>query len=484
MGIILGIIGIFLLLMLCVMWILNVSPEVAFFISLAICIIMIIYNSFKEKNSDSNYKSNRNNKKEYLKDLYEKVIDDNEEDEERKNILIEEFIDFFEKEKISSDLSVDEVKSLVKKNGYLMTSPIEKEALNVAIKKYRGINSKENNISAKEKNQLVKDFINIFQKENILEEDLGTHKVDTILKNNGFPMNTLLEAVALDLAIKEYKKELDNNKKIDTEKSEEQKTEKVVDKSLEEARIFFKGQTLKIKINNFENSDFNDGSNGEIIYFDIKNTSSKRSTYEFTNFTIITKDGNEKEYDCWLNGFDIHRPTILSDNFRQGAIIFRHNNTLNFKNGSKFIIDVNDITNSKKYNLMYILDNGKWKFSSGNVDDIEKELTYKELEKELKNNIERIESLEEQVGITLENISINVSENVKGLDVVVEIIKTNTEKEKLDFTLNMVCYDEDNSIVDTRKESFYDFDGYDVYKFSFYDDKVKDIRKIRIFVKE
>ena len=63
MGIILGIIGIFLLLMLCVMWILNVSPEVAFFISLAICIIMIIYNSFKEKNSDSNYKSNRNNKK-------------------------------------------------------------------------------------------------------------------------------------------------------------------------------------------------------------------------------------------------------------------------------------------------------------------------------------------------------------------------------------------------------------------------------------
>ena len=42
-------------------------------------------------------------------------------------------------------------------------SSIEKEALNVAIKKYRGINSKENNISAKEKNQLVKDFINIFQ---------------------------------------------------------------------------------------------------------------------------------------------------------------------------------------------------------------------------------------------------------------------------------------------------------------------------------
>ena len=77
-----------------------------------------------------------------------------------------------------------------------------------------------------------------------------------------------------------------------------------------------------------------------------------------------------------------------------------------------------------------------------------------------------------------------MSENVKGLDVVVEIIKTNTEKEKLDFNLNMVCYDEDNSIIDTRKESFYDFDGYDVFKFSFYDDKVKDIRKIRIFVKE
>lgn len=482
MGIILGIIGIFLLLMLCVMWILNVSPEVAFFISLAICIIMIIYNSFKEKNSDSNYKSNRNNKKEYLKDLYEKVIDDNEEDEERKNILIEEFIDFFEKEKISSDLSVDEVKSLVKKNGYLMTSPIEKEALNVAIKKYRGINSKENNISDKEKEKISKILEDYETKNNIkyfYHSDITNAK--KVLKEHNLDMDDLDNIAIFEEIVNQFN--IDNKENIEKNVISNKK-EKDIDKSLEEARIFFKGQTLKIKINNFENSDFNDGSNGEIIYFDIKNTSSKRSTYEFTNFTIITKDGNEKEYDCWLNGFDIHRPTILSDNYRQGAIIFKHNNTLSFKNGSKFIIDVNDITNSKKYNLMYILDNGKWKFLSGNVDDIEKELTYKELEKELKNNIERIESLEEQVGITLENISINVSENVKGLDVVVEIIKTNSEKEKLDFTLNMVCYDEDNSIIDARKESFYDFDGYDVFKFSCYDDKVKDIRKIRIFVKE
>ena len=482
MGIILGIIGIFLLLMLCVMWILNVSPEVAFFISLAICIIMIIYNSFKEKNSDSNYKNNRNNKKEYLKDLYEKVINEKEEDEERKNILIEEFIDFFEKEKISSDLSVDEVKSLVKKNGYLMTSPIEKEALNVAIKKYRGINSKENNISDKEKEKISKILEDYETKNNIkyfYHSDITNAK--KVLKEHNLDMDDLDNIAIFEEIVNQFN--IDNKENIEKNVISNKK-EKDIDKSLEEARIFFKGQTLKIKINNFENSDFNDGSNGEIIYFDIKNTSSKRSTYEFTNFTIITKDGNEKEYDCWLNGFDIHRPTILSDNYRQGAIIFKHNNTLSFKNGSKFIIDVNDITNSKKYNLMYILDNGKWKFLSGNVDDIEKELTYKELEKELKNNIERIESLEEQVGITLENISINVSENVKGLDVVVEIIKTNSEKEKLDFTLNMVCYDEDNSIIDARKESFYDFDGYDVFKFSCYDDKVKDIRKIRIFVKE
>ena len=482
MGIILGIIGIFLLLMLCVMWILNVSPEVAFFISLAICIIMIIYNSFKEKNSDSNYKSNRNNKKEYLKDLYEKVIDDNEEDEERKNILIEEFIDFFEKEKISSDLSVDEVKSLVKKNGYLMTSPIEKEALNIAIRKYRGINFKENNISDKEKEKISKILEDYETKNNIkyfYHSDITNAK--KVLKEHNLDMDDLDNIAIFEDIVNQFN--IDNKENIEKNVISNKK-EKDIDKSLEEARVFFKGQTLKIKINDFENSDFNDGSNGEIIYFDLKNTSSKRSTYEFTNFTIITKDGNEKEYDCWLNGFDIHRPTILSDNYRQGAIIFKHNNTLSFKNGSKFIIDVNDITNSKKYNLMYILDNGKWKFSSGNVDDIEKELTYKELEKELKHNIERIESLEEQVGITLENISINVSENVKGLDVVVEIIKTNSEKEKLDFTLNMVCYDEDNSIIDARKESFYDFDGYDVFKFSFYDDKVKDIRKIRIFVKE
>ena len=414
MGIILGIIGIFLLLMLCVMWILNVSPEVAFFISLAICIIMIIYNSFKEKNSDSNYKSNRNNKKEYLKNIYKEATEENEDDEERKNIMIEEFVDFFEKEKISSDLNIDEVKSLLNDNGYTMISSLENEALIDAIKKYRGINFKEDNISDKEKNELVKDFINIFRKENVLEEDLGTHKVDTILKNNGFPMNTLVEAIALDLAIKKYKKEYI----IPLNKDKIKKEISSILKDLEE-----------------ENN---------IKYFYHSDIVNAKKVLQEHNYDMKDLD-NIAIFEEIVNQFNI-------DN---------KENKIKKENPKK-----KDLKDSDK-NMVEMKNNVK-------------------IAKELRNRVERIESFEEQLGITLENISFHIDDNYFYLNINGEIIKNSDECNINGLYVCAVVYNNDDEILYTGNTWISNFIGYDTFNMEFntneYD--ANTIKRIRIFVKE
>ena len=411
MGIILGIIGIFLLLMLCVMWILNVSPEVAFFISLVICIIMIIYNSLKDKNSDGNYKSNKN---EYLKNIYKEAIEQNEDDEERKNIMIDEFVDFFEKEKISSDLSVDEVKSLVKKNGYLMTSSIENEALNVAIKKYRGINFEEDDRNEKEKEELVKDFINIFKREKIQEEDLGTHKVDTILKNNGFPMNTLLEAVALDLAIKKYKKEyiipLNKNK-------------------------------IKKEISNI-----------------LKKLEEENNIKYFYHSDIVNAKRVLQEHNYDME--DLDNIAILEEIVNQFNIDNKENKRKK--------------ENSKKKDL---------KESDKNMVEINNNV---KIAKELRNRVERIESFEEQLGITLENISFHIDDNYFYLNINGEIIRNSDECNINGLYVCAVVYNNDDEILYTGNTWISNFIGYDTFNMEFntneYD--VNTIKRIRIFVKE
>ena len=72
--------------------------------------------------------------------------------------MIDEFIDFFEKENISSDLTINEVKDIIENNGYEINSSLENDALNIAIRKYRGIVFKDKDNIKKEISGILKDL--------------------------------------------------------------------------------------------------------------------------------------------------------------------------------------------------------------------------------------------------------------------------------------------------------------------------------------
>lgn len=323
-----------------------------------------------------------------------------------------------------------------------------------------------------EKDKLENMFINLFEElregfddDELFFKGLGTEDTINILKMNG------VNFYDSPIVFQAFYDAVDKVKKKYNYYSEEDK--------------FFKGQTLKLNIINVEEGTFENDDEGIFIKFKVNNNSKKKISLEFNNIDLITNEGEELEYDCWLRGFILQQKSILSNNFKQGAVIF-YNQSLNSINNTKLIINVSDVTNGFKYELVYELKyNNRCEFITGTINNIQMKINNITLAKELKNSIERIESFEEKIGITLENISVNIDKCLFNLDVSGEIMQNSSNSIKNGFYLNIVYYNDDNEVIDSDNHWFSDFNGYDVFKFILNDsEKITRVKKIRLFVKE
>ncbi len=116
---------------------------------------------------------------------------------------------------------------------------------------------------------------------------------------------------------------------------------------------------------------------------------------------------------------------------------------------------------------------------------IENEFTDSQtLKRKLKENIERIEGFEEKLGISLQNISVNVSKELDMITLIGEIIKTNPDINIDHFHIISNFYNDCDEIIYRDTESIYNFEGYDSFQIVIYDtDIIVNINKIRIYVK-
>lgn len=246
---------------------------------------------------------------------------------------------------------------------------------------------------------------------------------------------------------------------------------------------FFKGQTINVEIEKTEYGQFDGGVDGDIIYFKIFNISNKRIKIETQNVTLVLRNGEEREKDYWLNGYGlVENTTILSNNFKKGASIFLYKGDgMKCTENCMLSIAIIDVTNGLRYNLLYEYILNSWNFREGYIESIEKDKGNKILAKELKRSLERIEAFEEQKGIKLDNISINIDKDFEKLVITGEIIGINNTEENI--TVNAVFFDDDNEIIAKEQSYISEFNSYDVFEISLYSNDIKDINKIRLFVK-
>ncbi len=269
-----------------------------------------------------------------------------------------------------------------------------------------------------------------------------------------------------------------------------EKTEKVVAKNDTNGEIamdindFFKEQTINFEVLETKTDIYTDASKGTTLYFKISNRTTKNMKIQFDNMSIVNKNREEYDYSCWLDGYNIYNTNIGAGNSKKGAVIFKDINNLDI---FQFNVYINDITNNRSYSLLFSRKNNNWEFKNGEVQELDNQnKENKIVEKKIKDNIERIEPFEEEIGITLENISINITDDFDRITVLGEIISINQEKNKENFTIYVNYYNKDNEIIKKDSEFIEQFKGYDSFEILTWSDSlnIKEVEKIRIFVKE
>lgn len=254
--------------------------------------------------------------------------------------------------------------------------------------------------------------------------------------------------------------------------------------SINEVNEFFKGQTINFEIIEVKNDVYTDGSKGISLYFKVLNQTSRSMKIGFDSISIVKKDREEKDFDSWLDGYNLYSVNIGAGNFKKGAVVFQNITTSSI---SQFNVFINDISNNKNYNLLFSYKDGNWEFNVGEVLDLDNlKKDSKIAEKKIKENIERIEPFEDELGIVLENISINISDDFDKLSVLGEIVSSNQEKNKKRFYIYVNYYNKENEIVNKDSLRIDDFKGYDSFEFINWKSSlnIREVEKIRIFVKE
>lgn len=275
-----------------------------------------------------------------------------------------------------------------------------------------------------------------------------------------------------------------------------------------------------------EETIFDDGTHGNVIFFSVRNQTSSPIGLSFHDRSFLTVDGEELSANVWYTGYSLYENRIISANkFRKGGTIVVHDEGQKiFKTGAEFHLAFRDVTNQLDYDLYYkarlyrtakaAAEDGL-DFESSEINCSweldEKKSTVKECKKEedieqnnepdssdmsendkaisqkLKQNIQQMKALEKKLGIELENLSINYdSTRTYRVTVLGEVTETDPGIEHDSFTIHVVFYDKDNNIVDTDSEYICDFTVYDSFKIRAVSngELASQIDHIRIYVKE
>ena len=209
-------------------------------------------------------------------------------------------------------------------------------------------------------------------------------------------------------------------------------------------------------------------SNPFILVLRITNYNDKRKKIG-VEMKYISIDYGLKDGNLWDFG---HNERFLQDNsFVDVDVSFA--DIRQARDGDRIEMVVNE---GKFASLRLLREKGQWTI----VESIERS-TYN---RELKSKIEHFEAIEEQFGITLQNISIKV-DGENSLKVFCEVLALNGEIPVNDFTVNIAIYDNNNDIVYTDSKSKYtdEFKGFEVLTFDYVnlDITIDEISKIRIY---
>lgn len=177
---------------------------------------------------------------------------------------------------------------------------------------------------------------------------------------------------------------------------------------------------------------------------------------------------------------------IYPESFFDACIEFNSDVCDSFYDGDKLLLDIKDICN-----LCLQRENSEWFFTevenkqiSKGTSLVSKTESLESREDALLNKVECLEFLEESIGISIQNVSINIIED-NLIDLFFEVLATDDKCKADGFAIEYGVYDKKNKI---RKSSIIrrypdDFIGFEIFSFrkNIIPITIEEIGKIRIY---
>lgn len=244
-------------------------------------------------------------------------------------------------------------------------------------------------------------------------------------------------------------------------------------------KCIFKNENIGIALGYAEGECGDDGY-AWWFYYGIHNTSNEKLTLNLKE-TRLFSGTTIRERNYYVTGHLLTKFELLPNTNQIGADIYLEKNT-NFDEGDKFFIKLEDLTNAEEYNLFFEMvdyENETFECVSSEINK-NPILNPKIFETKLKNSMERLENLEDQIGMEIENLSVKLDGNE--LKILGDLFVSNPEQYH-SITLNANFYDKDNNMIDTSECSIYlkDFLGVESFKISRYFSNPSEVGKIRLY---
>lgn len=128
----------------------------------------------------------------------------------------------------------------------------------------------------------------------------------------------------------------------------------------------------------------------------------------------------------------------------------------------------------------------QWVASEIDSSEVEKSFTPSQVQTKLRKNLQRLEPLEERLGIYFDNLSVKVDTDYN-ITVLGEVFASNASTINENINLTLIVYDVDGNVIETATKTIYsnDFFGFDVFQLVIYENDIAlKADKLRLFPKK
>lgn len=209
--------------------------------------------------------------------------------------------------------------------------------------------------------------------------------------------------------------------------------------------------------------------------------SSKRQV-KVNKAIYLTKGKEQLDQDSWKRGYLEDSDILFGNAFKIAGLEFKKEKLKAVKDGDSIYTTIELPDEGSSMIISFKKNGNDWDIVNIEQSEIEIKLSSEQLAKQLLSKIERLEAFEENLGVTLENISVIV-ENSGMTYVHLELHPISGTQITKTINVQCIAYDNRGSIMNTTKDWISPANFFGFENFAFYISDPEKISKLRIFPK-